>query len=240
MDVDNPTRVVVVTSPLPGDGKSTVAANLAAALAAAGSSVVLIDGDLRRPVVAESFGLVEGVGLTDVLVGQVNMEDALQEVNGMSRMRVLSAGRIPPNPSELLGSESMARLLAKLAESHTVVIDAPPLLPITDAAVLTAVADGALIVISSRRTLDTQLRDSIRLIEKVQGKTLGVVFNRVTKRDSTAGYYGEYYGYQPRRKADLEGKPVSKRKSKKRNKRRGADLDDVSPAEMPTPTSRQY
>lgn len=241
MNVDNPTRVVVVTSPLPGDGKSTVAANLAEALAAAGGSVVLIDGDLRRPVVAESFGLVSGVGLTDVLAGQLTVEEALQEVSEIHNLHVLSAGRIPPNPSELLGSESMARLLAKLTESSTVVIDAPPLLPVTDAAVLTAISDGALIVISSRKTLDTQLRDSIHLIEKVQGKSLGVVFNRVTKRDANSGYYGGYYGYQPRRKADPGGKPTSKDKPKRRSKRTDTAVDVLGHADVPAarPTSRR-
>lgn len=104
---------------------------------------------------------------------------------------------------------------------------------------LTAVSDGALIVISSRKTLDTQLRDSIRLIEKVQGKTLGVVFNRVAKRDADAGYYGDYYGYQPRRKADLGGKQVPTGKAKRRSKRRGAGLEELDSADLPRPTSRR-
>ncbi len=152
MDIDNPPRVIVVTSPLPGDGKSTIAANLAAALSMADRRVVLIDGDLRRPVVAGSFGLVEGAGLTDLLIGRVDFADVAQQVGGLPNLLVLAAGPTPPNPSELLGSKAMRRLLDWLADrGYTVIIDAPPLLPVTDAAVLTASADGALIAVSAGR-----------------------------------------------------------------------------------------
>ena len=161
MNVDNPPRVVVVTSPLPGDGKSTVAANLAAAIDSSGENVVLIDGDLRRPTVATWFGLVEGVGLTDVLAGRIPVEDALQTPAEHPNLRVLGAGAVPPNPSELLGSQVMRQLLQKLSADALVLIDAPPLLPVTDAAVLTANADGALVVVSAGKTLDTQLGSAL-------------------------------------------------------------------------------
>jgi capsular exopolysaccharide synthesis family protein len=194
MNIDKPPRVIVVTSPLPGDGKSTVALNLAAALSMSGQPAVLIDGDLRRPVVAESVGLVEGLGLTDVLIGRVGFEDAVQRVGGLPHLAVLAAGGVPPNPSELLGSNAMVRLLTRLSKDYIVIIDAPPLLPVTDAAVLTAAADGALVVVSSGRTLDTQLRDALGNLKAVNGHTLGVVLNRVPPRSSTSGYYGGYYG----------------------------------------------
>ncbi|HEV7146604.1 MAG TPA: polysaccharide biosynthesis tyrosine autokinase [Pedococcus sp.] len=194
MDIDNPPRVIVVTSPMPGDGKSTVAANLAAALSMSDRRVVLIDGDLRRPVVAESFGLVEGAGLTDVLIGRVDFADVAQRVQALPNLMVLAAGRTPPNPSELLGSKAMRRLLGWLAErGYTVIIDAPPLLPVTDAAVLTASADGALITISAGRTMDTHLAAALGSLHAVQGHTLGVVLNRVPPKDAGAGYYGAYY-----------------------------------------------
>ena len=106
---------------------------------------------------------------------------------------MLAAGSIPPNPSELLGSKAMRATLEKLAEDGIVIIDAPPLLPVTDAAVLTTHADGALIVISHGRTLDTELRAALGHLNAVQGKVLGVIFNRVPRRDSEAGYYGAYY-----------------------------------------------
>ena len=193
MDIDNPPRVIVVTSPQPGDGKSTIAANLAAALSIADREVVLIDGDLRRPVVAESFGLVEGAGLTDLLIGRVTLADVTQTVEGLPNLLVLAAGGTPPNPSELLGSQAMRRLLAGLADrGHTVIIDAPPLLPVTDAAVLTASADGALVVVTAGQTLDTQLGAALHSLRAVQGHVLGVVLNRVSPKAATNGYYGAY------------------------------------------------
>ncbi|QGN56586.1 polysaccharide biosynthesis tyrosine autokinase [Nostocoides sp. HKS02] len=194
MDIDNPPRVIVVTSPLPGDGKSTIAANLAAALSMSDRRVVLIDGDLRRPVVAESFGLVEGAGLTDVLIGRVDFADVAQSVAALPNLLVLAAGGTPPNPSEMLGSKAMRRLLDSLADrGYTVIIDAPPLLPVTDAAVLTASADGALVAVSAGRTLDTQLAAALGTLNAVQGHTLGVVLNRVSPKSADSGYYGGGY-----------------------------------------------
>ena len=202
MNVDNPPRVVVVTSPMPGDGKSTVAANLAAAIDSSGENVVLIDGDLRRPTVATWFGLVEGVGLTDVLAGRIPVEDALQTPVEHPNLRVLGAGAIPPNPSELLGSQVMRQLLQKLSADALVLIDAPPLLPVTDAALLTANADGALVVVSAGKTLDTQLGSALDHLSDVEAKALGVVLNRVSPRDAGNGYYDQYSGYytQPGRR----------------------------------------
>jgi capsular exopolysaccharide synthesis family protein len=201
MDIDNPPRVIVVTSPMPGDGKSTIAANLAAALSMADRRVVLIDGDLRRPVVAASFGLVEGAGLTDLLIGRVDFADVAQQVGGLPNLLVLAAGPKPPNPSELLGSKAMRRLLDWLADrGYTVIIDAPPLLPVTDAAVLTASADGALIAVSAGQTLDTQLAAALGALKGVQGHTLGVVLNRVSPKAANTGYYGGYYAAEPRQR----------------------------------------
>ncbi|HPU13634.1 MAG TPA: polysaccharide biosynthesis tyrosine autokinase [Aeromicrobium sp.] len=190
MSVDDPPRVIVVTSPKPSDGKSTVTANLAAAIAASGSPVILIDGDLRRPTVATSFGLVEGAGLTDVLIGRVGIDEVLQPHAELPGLSVLAAGGIPPNPSELLGSQTMGRLLTELSERAIVLVDAPPLLPVTDGAVLTAMADGAFVVISAGRTLDTELAASLEYLGNVNGQVLGIVFNGVTARDVYAsGYY---------------------------------------------------
>ena len=176
------------------DGKSTVAANLAAAMSQTGVPVVLVDGDLRKPMVAGTFGLPGTIGLTDLIIGKSEIDDVVQYVGSLPNLAIIAAGRVPPNPSELLGTKSMQRLLAKLTEEYIVVIDAPPLLPVTDAAVLTAGADGALVVITARKTLDTQLRDALQLVSRVQGRTLGVVFNQVTKADAASGFYGGYYG----------------------------------------------
>ncbi|MFB9312310.1 polysaccharide biosynthesis tyrosine autokinase [Nocardioides plantarum] len=190
MSVDDPPRVIVVSSPRPEDGKSTVAANLAAAIALSGQAVTLIDGDLRRPSVAELLGLVEGAGLTDVLIGQADLADVLQDHADLPQLTVLAAGSTPPNPSELLGSLAMQGLLRELALEGLVIVDAPPLLPVTDAAVLTRHADGALVVVSHGRTLDTDLAESLKQLEAVQGRVLGVVFNRVPRRRGPKDYYG--------------------------------------------------
>jgi len=196
MDVDSPPRIIVVTSPKQSDGKSTVAANLAAAIAVGGQAVTLIDGDLRRPTVAKALGMVDDVGLTDVLVGRINVAEVLQSHPDVPGLRVLASGPIPPNPSELLGSQAMHALMSDLARESIVIVDAPPLLPVTDAAVLTRSADGALVVITHGGTLDSELATSLNHISTVHGRTLGVIFNRM-RRSAAGGYhYGEYTRYE--------------------------------------------
>ena len=193
MDVDKPPRVIVVTSPLPGDGKSTTSANLAITLAANGQRVILIDGDLRRPMVASIFALVEGVGLTDVLAGRAEFEDVAQPVGTGGNLFVLGAGTLPPNPSEVLGSARMQMLLAHLAEQATIIVDAPPLLPVTDAAVLTHSADGAIIVGSVGKTTVETLQKALQALHRAGGRCLGVVINRVPVRGRGRGYYDYRY-----------------------------------------------
>lgn len=202
MDIDNPPRVIIVTSPEQGDGKSTVAANLAAALAVSGQTVTLVDGDLRRPSVASSFGLAEGAGLTDVLIGRADIADVIQPHPEFEGLSILAAGRIPPNPSELLGTQAMRGVLRKLAADGYVLVDAPPLLPVTDAAVLSAVGDGAFVVISSGKTLDKDLGSALGHLEAVKGRALGVIFNRVARGDTGSGYYGGYYEAKTRVSAE--------------------------------------
>ncbi len=151
IDVANPPKSIVVTSSLPGEGKSTTTANLALSLAETGLKVVVIEGDLRRPRLLDYLGFEGSVGLTDVLVGRVEVDDVLQPF-GRTGLRLLGAGPIPPNPSELLGSANMEQLVADLAERFDyVLIDAPPLLPVTDAAVLSTIVDGALVVVGAGR-----------------------------------------------------------------------------------------
>ena len=192
MSVDDPPRAIVVTSPLPNDGKSFTAANLALTIAAAGQRVILIDGDLRRPSVAALFGLPDEVGLSDVLAGRAKPEEVLQPGHPRYRLEVLAAGPIPPNPSEILGSERMRHLIDELSRDALVIIDSPPLLPVTDAAVLSTRADGALVVVSTGRTTHDMLGRALELLEKAKGKPLGIVLNRVP----TSGAGASRYGYQ--------------------------------------------
>lgn len=199
MNVDKPPRVIVITSSIPSEGKSTIAANLAVTIAATGQKVVLIDGDLRRPVVSDYFGLASGGGLTDILSGQATLDDVLQVYGPVPSLAVLGAGRIPPNPSELLGSLAMKRLLDKMAEQAVILIDAPPLLPVTDAAILARSTDGALVVAGAGKTTIDELEKAVATLAKVNAPLLGAVLNRVPTTGGQAagyGYYGKSYYYR--------------------------------------------
>lgn len=193
LDVDNPPKAFVITSALPGEGKSTTAANLAITLAASGQRVFLIDGDLRRPMVATVFGIPGEVGLTDVLAGRAALEDVAQPVGPRGNLTVLAAGKIPPNPSELLGSKRMRDLVEDLKRDAFVVLDAPPLIPVTDAAVLTHNTDGAIVVASVGKTTIDALQKAQRNLERADGRALGVVLNRVPRKGAGSAYYGYQY-----------------------------------------------
>lgn len=186
-------KSVLVTSSLPGEGKSTTATNLAIALAQAGNSVCLIDADLRRPMVNDYLGLERNAGLTTALVGAAHVRDLLQHW-GDDDLYILTSGQIPPNPSELLGSEDMARLIAELEESFdSIIIDAPPLLPVTDAAVLSRHVGGAVLVIGSQKISSQDLEKSLSALELVGAKLLGLILNRLPPKGPDAYSYS-YYG----------------------------------------------
>ncbi|MGP5599758.1 polysaccharide biosynthesis tyrosine autokinase [Glutamicibacter arilaitensis] len=194
MNIDNPPRTIVITSALPGEGKSTIAANLAITIAASNQKVVLIDGDLRRPTIAKTFGLLEGVGLTDVLIGNADIEDVMQSWDESGNLSILGAGKIPPNPSELLGSNTFQNLIQSLSEEAIVLIDAPPLLPVTDASILTARTDGALVVSRVRKTTYDELESALNNLERVNAHALGLILNGVPLKGAQASNYG--YGYK--------------------------------------------
>lgn len=199
VDVDHPARVMVITSPLPGDGKSTTAANLAVSIAATGQSVILIDADLRRPVLGATFGFSDDVGLSDVLAGRARIDQVAHQVDEHGRLFVVAAGRTPPNPSEMVGSQRMQQLARSLADDLVVIIDSPPTLAVADAAVIASWADGAVLVVTAGRTTDDMLVRAVGNIAKTRGRLLGVVLNRAPLRGADSGYYGSryggYYGY---------------------------------------------
>lgn len=190
MDVDNPPRSIVVTSPRAGDGKSTTAANLAVSLAAAGHRVAFIDGDLRRPVVASMFNVPEDAGLTDLLTGKAQLTDVAYTVGPQRNLLVIPAGRIPPNPSEVLGSQRMRELIQKLTAHGMVIIDSPPTLLVSDAAVLSTATDGALVVVSAKQSTYEMLQQALGNIAKVNGRVLGIVVNRMPRARGAEYYYG--------------------------------------------------
>jgi capsular exopolysaccharide synthesis family protein len=185
----------VITSSLPSDGKSTTAVNLAIALADAGQRVALIDGDLRKPKVATYLSIEGGAGLTDVLIGRAKLDDVMLPW-GDRPLHVLPAGKVPPNPSELLGSNQMTELLADLsARFDVVLLDSAPLLPVTDGAVLAKLTSGAILVVASGRTTTHQLDSAIDVLDTVGARVAGVVLTKVPTKGADAYGYGYGYGY---------------------------------------------
>ena len=193
MGLTGENRSVLVTSSLPGEGKSSSAINLAHVIAQAGNHVLLIDADLRRPSVAEYLGLEGDAGLTSVLIGDADIEDVAQpmETEGLD---VLASGPIPPNPSELLGSKAMQELLAAaMATYDFVVVDTAPLLAVTDAVVLSHYVGGTVVVAQSERVRRPQLQQSLEKLDAVEARMLGVVLNRV--HGGSRGAYTYNYSY---------------------------------------------
>lgn len=192
--VSHDSKTILMTSSLPGEGKSTTATNLAISLAQAGQTVALVDADLRRPMISEYLGLERGAGLTTALLGQTDLNDLLQPW-GDDNLYVLTSGQVPPNPSELLGSERMRQLILRLeAAFDAVIIDAPPLLPVTDAAVLAQQVGGVVVVVGSQKVRTTDLEKSLSALDMVQADLLGVVLNRLPSKGPDAYAY-TYYSY---------------------------------------------
>jgi succinoglycan biosynthesis transport protein ExoP len=199
LDVEPGARSFAVTSSIPSEGKTTTAANLAIALSDSGAHVVLIDGDLRRPKVASYMGIEGAVGLTDVLISRAELSDALQPW-GRGSLLVLPAGAVPPNPSELLGSRAMASLLRTLeAEFDVVIIDLPPLLPVTDAALVSKITRGAIVVVAAGRTHKGEFAGAIAALQNVGANVAGIIMTMLPTRGPDAYRYGRYgyggYGY---------------------------------------------
>ncbi|PNI08803.1 lipopolysaccharide biosynthesis protein [Arthrobacter sp. AFG7.2] len=194
LDVDNPPRIIVVTSSVSGEGKSTIAANLASAISAGGEQVIVVDGDLRHPSVAKIFDVIPGIGITDILTGKAEVDDVLQQRSDLPNLSILGSGRIPPNPSELLSSHAMKQLIDSLSEKGIVIIDAPPLLPVTDAVLLAKIADGAIVVVKAGKTTKDQLTKSLGNVRKVHATVLGTLLNCVPAKEFD-GY--SYYTAEP-------------------------------------------
>lgn len=198
VEVDSPDKIFVVTSAVPEEGKTTTSVNLAITMAQAGHRTLLIEGDLRRPKATNALGLDYAVGVTTILLGKVSLDDAIQKYAD-SDLDVLASGSIPPNPAELLQSNAMADLLKQIRDRYDmVIIDAPPLLPVTDAALLASQADGALLVARYGKTTKDQLAQAVERLNQVDARPIGVVLNMVPNKRRAYGYgYGYGYGYSP-------------------------------------------
>ncbi|WP_294371725.1 CpsD/CapB family tyrosine-protein kinase [uncultured Clostridium sp.] len=204
---DKKIRIIAVTSAEAMEGKSTVAGNLAISFAQNEESVILLDCDLRKPSLHKKFGISNLIGLSEVLIGDVSLEDAVQFRN--NNLDILTSGKVPPNPSEMLSSSAMSVLLEKLKESYDVIIlDSAPILAVTDPQILSVKADGTVLVVRAEKTKRECVIEATNLLKKVDANIIGVILNRI---EGNRGKYYSYYG------SDLNKKERSYKKRKKRN-----------------------
>jgi capsular exopolysaccharide synthesis family protein len=189
-------RSVVVTSPDVGDGKTSTLANLGVVFTQAGERVVLVSSDLRRPRIGEFFGMDEQAGLTSILSGERTLEETVLPVPGFDRLSLLPTGPVPLNPAELLNSARLRDIFAQLRDHFDLVlIDSPPVLPVTDAAILAQHADATLMLAAAGRTRGADLHRAVEKLDQVGAMILGIVLNQVTRQ--TGRNYGYSHAYRP-------------------------------------------
>ncbi|MGM7634659.1 CpsD/CapB family tyrosine-protein kinase [Bacillus sp. Hm123] len=182
-------RSLMVTSPSPGEGKSTTAANLAIVFAQQGKKVLLVDADLRKPTMHHTFNIVNNVGLTNVLTKQKALSAAMQP-SQLDQLHILCSGPIPPNPAELLGSYMMAEFMQEAYQQYEVVIfDTPPVLLVTDAQVVANQCDASILVVSSGQTNADTAMKAKEVLQSAQSKLLGVVLNNMSSKKVGYDYY---------------------------------------------------
>ena len=187
---DDEYRVIVVTSSVPGEGKSTTSGNLAIALAQSGNSVLLVDCDMRKPSIHKKFKISNAAGTAELLLRKKLFEEVANKYN--ENLTIITAGKIPPNPSEMLASRAMTAFIEEMKkEFKYIILDTPPLQAVTDAQVLSTKADGVLLVVRAGSTKKEMVFNSVDLIKKVQGKVIGTVLNGVENKKNNYYYYGE-------------------------------------------------
>ncbi|MGZ5418687.1 MAG: polysaccharide biosynthesis tyrosine autokinase [Nocardioides sp.] len=210
--VDEPLKSILVTSAVPGEGKTTVASNVAVAFAQTGKRVILLDADMRRPGIHRVFGLPNAYGLTNLLRTVEQPLDSVAQTTPEPNLTIITTGALPPNPAELLGSRRMKEVLQRLKEeADVIVVDSPPLQLVTDAAILGAELDGTLLVVDAARTRKGAVRQATEALERVGAKLLGAVVNRLSDR-AGGYYYYQYYGDYGTAKATSTGDSSAKAK----------------------------
>jgi len=188
--LDQALKTMVVTSAGVGEGKSTTLANLAVVSAQAGRKVVLVDADLRRPTLHQIYGLDNEEGLTTAMMDEAALASPPLQETGVEGLSVLTSGPLPPNPAELMGSRRMEEVVAALAErADQIFFDTPPVVAVTDAAVLSTKVDGVLLVISAGRTRREYARSAVQRLEQVNARLVGTVLTNVQMGAGFAGYY---------------------------------------------------
>ena len=192
-NVDKDYKTLMVTSSNISEGKSTVSANIATTFAKQGLHTLLVDSDLRRPTINATFGIDNPQGLSNYLSERSFDVNSIIYKTSVKNLYVMPSGPIPPNPSELIGSKRMAELIKKLSEQLDLVIfDAPPVLSVTDAQIVSTNVDGTILVVRANKTEKAAVKEAVRLIKQVGGHIIGTILNDVEVKGS--GYYG-YYGY---------------------------------------------
>ncbi|MBY5163592.1 tyrosine-protein kinase domain-containing protein [Salsipaludibacter albus] len=223
-DTDGIGRAVLLTSPDPGDGKSTTAGNLAVSAARAGMRVVMVDAEMRRPTIHDRFGIPAGMGLSDVIAGDVEVDDVLVDI-GVDNLRVLPAGTLPPNPSDLLASGRMRSLVRFLCErTDLVVLDGPPVLAVSDALEMAPKVSAVLMVVRAGTSRRRALHDALERLDSVRAVVSGLVVNDLDQTSNAYHYYQRAYEY--RAQPQDEG---GRRSRRSRRSRRNADDQSESP-----------
>ncbi|PTL40233.1 CpsD/CapB family tyrosine-protein kinase [Alkalicoccus saliphilus] len=191
IQIDKRLKTIVVTSPLPGEGKSTTAANLSIVLAQQEKRVLLIDTDLRKPSVHHTFKLSNSTGFTNVVTNQVGIKNAVKRTS-LANLFILTSGPLPPNPSELLASNRMKRFLEEIKKQYDYIIfDAPPVNAVTDGLILASYVDGTILVIRNGKTEIDPAKKAVNAVKKVEGNLLGAVLNDCPEVNSHYSYYYE-------------------------------------------------
>ena len=222
--VDKPIKSVVVTSSGPGEGKTTTVTNMAIAFAQSGAKVLLIDGDLRKPRIHKIFGIASGKGLSNLLITKAELDNYVNQTD-IPNLYVLPCGTIPPNPSELLSSNAMRQFMEDICSRYDMVfIDAPPVGAVTDAAVLSTICDGVVIVAASGVVEDYALLRAKELLNNVNANIIGVVLNRIKKSSSASYHYYYYYYYDTTNKTG-ETPDVARHKEKRRRKKDNTSIE---------------
>lgn len=191
--IDKNLQIIVVTSSIPGEGKSTIALNLAYSMSEMNKKVLLIDADLRRPTIHKKLNISNLVGLTDGIIQKLELKDIVQKIN--DNLHVMTAGKIPPNPAEIVGSEAMTVLLNYFREIYDyIIVDTPPVLSVTDSQLLALKADGTLLVVREGFVKAKLVRLAYEELEKVHVNIVGTVLNDSEEKSKISSEY--YYKYE--------------------------------------------
>jgi capsular exopolysaccharide synthesis family protein len=215
-------KSILMVSTLEAEGKTISSANLAVIMARTGSRVLLLDCDMRKPRINGIFGYEKEKGVSNVLVGECSISEAVRET-GIENLDLMTCGELPPNPSELLGSKKMQEMLTTLSNDYDrIIIDSPPVSAVTDAVVLSQIVDGVVVILQANKTERAVVQSALEQLQAVHAHVFGIILNRIdaslTKYYSMYSYYNKYYGEE-----DIPAKKRRRKYWQKKGKRRRED-----------------